>query len=203
MNRLAVLVVLVAGCSREPEKPSTPEWPPKLDKPYPDLELVDQAGQKVRLSSFKGRVILVEAIGMNCSACQAFAGAHAAGSFEGVAPQKGLASIETLFQQHAGVAFDDPRFVFVQLLLYSMTMKAPTADDARRWAEHFGMERSRDHVVLAGEPWLLGTASYDLIPGFQLIDKDFVLRSDSTGHQPRHNLVTHLLPMVGKLIEGE
>jgi hypothetical protein len=203
MNRLVIAVVLLAGCSREPEKPAGPEWPPKLDKPYPDLELVDQAGQKVKLSSFKGRVILVETVGMNCSACQAFAGAHETGAFEGVAPQKGLESIEKLFAKHAGIPFDDSRFVFVQLLLYSMSMKAPTADDARRWAEHFGMERSGDRIVLAGEPWLLGTASYDLIPGFQLIDQHFVQRSDSTGHQPRHNLYTHLLPMVGKLVEGE
>jgi len=203
MSRLAAVVVLLAGCSREPEKPATPEWPPRLDKPYPDLELVDQTGQKVKLSSFKGRVMLVEAVGMNCPACQAFAGAHEAGGFEGITPQKGLSSIEKLFAQHAGVPFGTDRLVFVQVLLYSMSMKAPTADDARRWAEHFGMERSSDRVVLAGEPWLLGTASYDLIPGFQLVDRNFVLRSDSTGHQPRHNLYTHLLPMAGRLVEGE
>jgi cytochrome oxidase Cu insertion factor (SCO1/SenC/PrrC family) len=39
-------------------------WPPQLGQPYPDLELVDQTGQKTRLSSFKGKVILIEPVGM-------------------------------------------------------------------------------------------------------------------------------------------
>jgi cytochrome oxidase Cu insertion factor (SCO1/SenC/PrrC family) len=42
------------------------DWPPKLNEPYPDLHLIDQTGSPTRLSDFKGKVILVEPIGMPC-----------------------------------------------------------------------------------------------------------------------------------------
>ena len=49
------------------------DWPPKLNEPYPDLQLIDQEGAPTRLSDFKGRIILLEPIGMTCKACQASA----------------------------------------------------------------------------------------------------------------------------------
>jgi len=79
-------------------------------------------------------------------------------------------------------------------------MKAPTSKDAKEWADHFHMKRSQNHIVLAGTKEFIGKASYNLIPGFQLIDKNFVLRADSTGHNPRHDLWRYLLPMMPKLI---
>ncbi|MFQ5960639.1 MAG: peroxiredoxin family protein [Candidatus Methylomirabilales bacterium] len=178
------------------------KWPPRVGEPYPDLELFDQTGQKVRLSSFKGSVLLIEPVGMTCPACQAFAGAHRHGSFEGVVPQHGLPSIEELFPRYTnGLSLDDDRIVLVQLLLYSMSMGAPSPDDARRWAEHFRMDRSKNFVVLAGTEGLLGPASYNMIPGFQLVDRNFILRADSTGHHPRHDLWRYLLPMVPQLLQ--
>lgn len=186
----------------EQAAPSTVKWPPKLGEPYPDLELTDQSGRRVRLSSFKGRVLLIEPVGMTCPACQAFSGAHRYGSFEGVVPQQGLPSIEELFPRYTnGLSLSDERIVFAQLLLYNMSMGVPTLDDARRWAEHFKLARLKNHFVLAGAKELLGPASYNLIPGFQLVDRNFVMRADSTGHQPRHNLFTELLPMVPGLLE--
>jgi hypothetical protein len=177
-------------------------WPPRLGEPYPDLELIDQTGQPVRLSSFKGSVILIEPVGMTCPACQSFAGAHRLGSYEGVVPQEGLPSIEELLPRYAqGLSLSDDRIVFVQLLLYSMSMGPPTPADARQWAEHFRVDRAKNHVVLAGTKELLGPASYEMIPGFHLVDRNFILRVDSTGHQPRHSLFTELLPMVPRLLE--
>jgi hypothetical protein len=178
-------------------------WPPRLGEPYPDLTLIDQTGEPVRLSSFKGSVILIEPVGMTCSGCQAFSGAHRRGSFKGITPQPGLPSMEELFPRFTGgLSLSDRRIVFVQILLYSMSMDAPTPADAREWAEHFGLDRSKNHVVLAGTKDLLGQASYDMIPGFQLVDRNFVLQADSTGHNPRHNLVSHLLPMVPQLLSA-
>ena len=69
-------------------------WPPKLNEPYPDLHLVDQDGKLTRLSEFKGKIILVEPIGMPCQACQAFCGGHHVGGFRGIRPQPSLPSIE-------------------------------------------------------------------------------------------------------------
>ena len=177
-------------------------WPPRVGEPYPDLELIDQTGQLVRLSSFKGSVLLIEPVGMNCPACQSFAGAHRLGPYEGIQPQGGLPSIEELVPQYTrGASLSDDRIVFVQLLLYSMTMDAPTSEDARKWAEHFRVDRAKNHIVLAGTKEFIGQASYDMIPGFQLVDRNFILQVDATGHRPRHNLFTQLLPAIPRLME--
>ena len=179
-------------------------WPPVLEEPYPDLELIDHRGEKVRLSSFKGSVLLIEPVGMTCPACQAFSGAHRYGAYKGVVPQQGLPSMEELFPRYTdGLSLSDDRITFVQLILYSMSMKAPTPRDAKKWAKHFRLDRIKNHVVLVGTQDLLGTASYNMIPGFQLVDRNSVFRSDSTGHRPRHSLWTHLLPMVPKLLQEE
>ncbi len=181
---VALIIALSAILLKVTSADAKVDWPPRLGKPYPDLALTDQTGKVVRLSDFKGSVIFIEYVGMTCPACQAFAGAHRLGSFANVKPQRGLQSIEEYFPRHAGgLTLDDERIVFVQILLYSMSMQAPTPEDARSWAAHFKLDRARNQIVLAGKKELIGPASYNLIPGFQLVDKDFVLRSDSTGNR--------------------
>ena len=176
-------------------------WPPIVGEPYPDLVLIDRDGRTVNLSSFRGAVLVIEPIGMTCSACQAFSGGHRFGSFGGVIPQKNLPSIEELFPQYAhGVSLSDGRLVFIQILFYDMNTGVPTANDVDRWIDHFQMDRSDNYYVFAAPKRIIGPASFRMIPGFQLIDQDFVLRSDSTGHTPRDDLYTQLLPMVPSLL---
>ena len=180
-----------------------PAWPPQKNRTYPDLELVDQDGQITRLSDFKGKVILLEPIGIPCPACVAFAGGHERGAFEGIEPQADLESIEAYAQQFGHVRLDDDRIVRVQLLLFNQAMQAPTLAEAVAWAEHFQLRRSSNEVVLVGTPSMATRASRDLIPGFQLIDKHFILRADSTGHVPADDLYAKLLPQLRKLIEED
>jgi len=180
-----------------------PAWPPEKNRSYPDLELVDQEGQVTRLSDFKGKVILVEPIGIPCQACIAFAGGHELGAFQGIEPQSDLESIESYAKQFGDVRLDDDRVVRVQLLLFDHAMQAPTLTNAVAWAEHFQMRRSSNEVVLVGTPSMATKDSRDLIPGFQLIDKHFILRSDSTGQSPADNLYRKLLPQIRKLIDEE
>ena len=82
-------------------------------------------------------------------------------------------------------------------------MGVPGPEDAKKWAEHFHFDRSKNRIVLAGAKEFLApenyNASYNLVPGFQLIDRDFILRSDSTGHNPHDGLYTQLLSMVPQL----
>ena len=40
------------------------EWPPKVGQPYPGLQLFDSNGLKVSLSDYRGKVIIIEPIGM-------------------------------------------------------------------------------------------------------------------------------------------
>ncbi len=91
--------------------------------------------------------------------------------------------------------------VVVHLLLFGFDMQQPSVADAKEWAEHFDLDPREGHLVLVGSPTLFGRSTMSRVPGFQLIDRDFRLRFDSTGHQPRHDLWTELLPALGKMIK--
>lgn len=180
-------------------------WPPKLNEAYPDFEF-SVGSQTKHISSMKGKIVLVEMIGMNCPACQSWAGASKKGAFEGITPQSDLQPFEETFKRYTGgLSLDDPRIVYVQLLLFNMQMKAPRADDVKRWSEHFHKGMSHKPIVLAGAPEFLlppyYQKTYDLVPGFQIIDKHGILRYDATGHSPRHNLWTDALPAIPKLLD--
>ena len=68
-------------------------WPPKLGELMPNLKLEDHRGEEVELASLRGKVVLLEYVGMSCPACQSFSGAAKSGSFGGVRPQSGLRSV--------------------------------------------------------------------------------------------------------------
>jgi len=178
-------------------------WPPELNKEFPDVELIDQNGSKLRISDFQGSVLLIEYIGMNCPACQAFSGANTKiGPYQNNGVQKGLKSIKEYCPLYAnGVSLTDDEITYIQILLYDMKLGSPGLEDAKKWAKHFRFDSAKREFVTVPTKDLRGNASYNLIPGFQLVDKNFVLRSDSTGHNPRHNLWKTLLPMVSKLME--
>jgi hypothetical protein len=209
---VAATAMLVAACGggddvsivREAPAAQAPApfpWPPRVGEPYPDLQLVDQTGRPTSLASLKGRVLLVEMIGMTCPACQGFSGAKERGTFGGIDSDGGLPSIDDLLVQYARGATLNDDLVLVQILLFDLKMGPPTADDARAWAAHFHRDAAKHQYVLAGGPALHNQASYVMVPGFQLVDRRFVLRWDATGHTPRHNLYTELLPAIPAILQ--
>lgn len=177
-----------------------PTWPPEKYRTYPNLELIDQEGRVTRLSDFRGDVILIEPVGMSCQACVAFSGGHQRGAFDGTPPQSDLESIDTYARDYGQIGMDDPRIVHVQIVLFNKNMEAPSEEEVRAWAKHFGMDRDENEIVLAGTPSMVSQASRDLVPGFQLVDKNFMLRADSTGSAPQDDLYTDLLPMIQQLL---
>lgn len=200
--RVLVTVLAVLAGTALPAGCAPPNWPPRVGQPYPDLEFVNHDGRAIRMSDFNGRILLVEPIGMNCPACNGFAGAGRKGGFEGLQSQGGLDSIEQYLSEYAGTRLG-PELVLVHLLLYDFTMGAPNLEDARMWAEHFDLTDQKNVYVVYSERDLRGDASYNLIPGFQLVDRDSILRKDSTGHHPRHNLWKELLPEVRNLLDQQ
>ena len=198
---LYLTILICLGLLAPPASLAEHIWPPLVGEKYPDLELTDHRGRRFKLSSLRGKLILVEPVGMPCKACQAFAGGHKKGGYQGVAPQPGIPSIEELLKNYGGGArANDRRLVVVQLLLYDMMRKAPALDDAKRWAKHFGLERKANHYVAVPTKDLRSNATFNMIPGFQLIDRSFVLRYDATGHNPKHNLYRDLIPALGKIL---
>lgn len=175
-------------------------WPPQIDQRYPELQLIDQEGRLTSLKDFEGRVILVELVGMSCPACVSFSGGHERGSFERTAPQANLESLDKYLRKYGRIRLDDSRLVFVQILLFNPEMRAPSLAEIQKWANHFGFDRSQDRVVLAGSLPLASTMSRELIPGFHLIDKQFILRAASHGGDSE-KLYTELAPKIRELIK--
>jgi hypothetical protein len=184
-------------------KPGVEFWPPRRGERYPNLTLYDHRGQLVSLASLRGKVILLEPVSMTCEACQSLSGAGKVGCFGNQPAQTGVDAFEDYFPRYTGgLSLSDPRIAYVQVLLYGLDLHAPSPADAKAWAHHFKFDERPNVYVLAGTPELIGPASYAMIPGFQLIDKNFVLRAwwygeTSTGD----DLWTKLLPMVPQLLD--
>jgi thiol-disulfide isomerase/thioredoxin len=181
------------------EEPLPFAWPPVLNAEYPDLQLVDQTGQATRLSDYRGKVILVELVGTPCGACQAYSGGHERGTYRGGKCQANLESIEIYAKRYGGFDLKNKNVVLVQVLLFNESMQAPTVEDAAAWAKHFGMDRAKNQIVLVGLPAMATRQSFDMIPGFHLVNREFKLDRESNGLSPRHNLYTELLPRMGRL----
>ena len=187
----ALLLLLVSsGVAKE-------SWPPVLDMPYPNLKLLNQDGKLTELAQFKGKVILIEPIGMTCSACNAFADTSGAGGIGGAAQQQGLPSFHKLAKDYGRVTLPSQDVVVVHLLLYNAQMKPPTLADAKAWSKHFGLSTFDNEYVLVGKK---EHQVYELVPGFQLVDREFRLVSDSSGHNPKNDLYKHLFPKLGALV---
>jgi hypothetical protein len=186
-----------------PDKPLR-GWPPVVGQFYPNVILKDQTGQVTALSDFRGKVVLVEVVGLTCRACHAFAGGNESGvgQFRGIKPQKGLGSIEQYARGYAKLSLDHPDIVFVQLVLYGMDgRRPPSEEDARAWARHFHMDRAKNRVVLIGDQRFISAETRRLIPGFHLIDQNGILRAMSS-NDPRHDsLHGSLLPKLARFVK--
>ncbi|BBM86474.1 hypothetical protein [Candidatus Uabimicrobium amorphum] len=207
---IAILImILICSCNEKPGQTVAKtkknfSWPPVLGKEYPNLQLYNHRGEFVRLNKFKGKIIVVEPIGMNCPACNAFAGANdkSIGKFSGISPQANLPSFKEALKTYGGIDFSKEDIIYIHLLLYDLKMQAPTQQDAKNWAKHFAIH-SKNEMVLVGTKEMQGRASYRMIPGFYLIDENFMVVSDSTGHHPKHNLYTELIPKLKKLLQRQ
>ncbi len=178
-------------------------WPPKVGEPFPDIVFTNYDGRKIRMSDFAGKVVLAEPIGMTCPACNGFSGGQTRGGVGDIVPQQGLYSIEQYLPAFGGgVTLDNRNVVLVQIMLYDLYEDAPDMEDVRVWAEHFGFDRNPNVYVVFSEHDLRGLASYLMIPGFHLVDRQSVVRYDATGHWPEHDLYTELLPAVPQLLRN-
>lgn len=182
---------------------TAPTWPPTLGQRYPDLELTDLNGERVELSEYHAgsNVLLIEAVGLSCKACQAFAGGHEIGGLFGHAPQPGLRSLEKYIQIYGRSAdLDSDRLVTIQILFYGPNGgdRCPTLAEARQWAAHFKKANPKVVFLLADQT-LTGPKTRKLIPGFHLVDRHFVLRCDA-GNPPRGDLSKDFIPSISRVL---
>ena len=206
---LFVLLLCVLTLTPPPPPPmrfieTIKPWPPELEKPYPDLELIDQNGRAFRLSDYRGKVILLQNIGINNPASQTLAGSSKKGAYLGVPLQEDLNSIYDFFPRYTGgLRLPNKDVVFIQIIFYGISFGHPTQKEAQAWAAHFDMRAEKNQIVAVSPHDLRSGKTYGLIPGFHLIDRNFILRADSSGPKPKDDLFKILLPMVPFAIKAE
>lgn len=181
-----------------------PFWPPTAGKPFPDLAVTTEDGENTSLfkvlEKFNAKLILVEPAALTCAGCHAFAGAHTKGNFRGVSPQTDLKSIEQYFEQFGHSELVNNDVVFVQILLYSMTMGPVSAKDAREWANHFEMGLKERHLVIGAGNEYQNAASMAMVPGFYLLDSQLQVVKESVGYSPKSSLYTDLIPLAASML---
>lgn len=181
----------------------TTAWPPKLNAPYPSVNMVDQEGQLTSIEDFRGKVVLIEIVGMTCPACVALSGGSLYGGYGSTLPQSNIEPIDEYVERFSGESLDNPDIVFVQILLSDPTMQPTDSEDAQTWAYHFRMNRKEGRIVLGGSKALFSGESLSLVPGFHLLDRNSVLRADSSGTLPPDNLYEKLIPMIPDLLSEQ
>lgn len=176
-------------------------WPPKVGEKFPDIAFRDHRGEPFSFASLQGRPTLIEMVAMTCAGCQGFSGGGKYGGFKGFASQPFLKSMSEYFPDYTGglQLYDGP-LNFVQIVVYDLELEAPEPEELALWREHFKLDgHTNVYVVTGGEP-LANKDSFQMIPGFLLLDKNGVLKYDSAGHRPKHDLFRVTLPAVRSLL---
>ena len=185
------------------QKNTLADWPPKTGKPFPRFDLFDHANNRFTFDSLRGKPTVIEFISMTCAGCQAFAGGNKFGPYGGLASQPNLESFETYFKQYAGLDLYSGDVNYVVVVVYNDKLRTPTAQDLSKWRSHFQME-SHNNAYFVSSTELASGDTYKMVPGFMLLNSDQSVVFDSTGHNPKHNLYTELLPGVkGLLRKGQ
>ncbi len=178
-------------------------WPPQMNVRYPDLKLLNQKGQDFKLSDYEGRVIVVEYIDMGSPISQAQSGAKERGVFSTASNKfdKLTQSFDVMLEKNTEPSLTLPQddIVMVKVIVFGPEGKQGSRDDAQDWAEHFGFTIENNVIVAVPEVDIRGEAMNGVIGGYQLLDKNYKLRVDSAGPDPKHNLRMTFMPMVPKL----
>ncbi len=178
-------------------------WPPKMNEPYPDIDLIDQNGQEFKLSSLKGKIVIVEFIDMTSPISQAQSGAWLVGAYGRIQEiDKYTETFSDTLRKNTepSIILPNNNIMQVKIIVYSEDGKQPSRDDAQNWASHFGYTREEGVIVSVARNDIRDIRTQELVTGFQLIDKNQILRVDSAGPTPKHNLKMTLVPLIPKLM---
>ena len=146
-------------------------WPPLRGKPFPDLVLFDQEGKEVKLSSFKGKVILLQWVAATSPGSISQAGGFESDAFQGTPAQPGVWRLDKELKE-AKVPVDSEGLVWLQVMVYGPREAVPTQADAQAWAKHFKLaERARTHVLYTDARYQV-EATRNMVPGYLVIGPD-------------------------------
>lgn len=184
-------------------------WPPKMNDPYPDFELINTKGQKFSLEEFAGKAVIMEYIDMSSPVSQAQSGANIVGPF-GVTRKddidRATQPLSAIINRvTAGrIAYPNDDIMHIQVLVRTQTDGQPTLDDADRWKKHFDINEERDNIIVSVPVKDLRDreTTGKILTGYQLIDRKQRLRADSSGTAPKHNLELTLIKLLESLVQN-
>ncbi|MDH5721730.1 MAG: hypothetical protein OEY94_00185 [Alphaproteobacteria bacterium] len=177
-------------------------WPAQMNTEYPDFEVIDQDGRQFKISSLRGKVILVEIIDMMNPVSLSYNGAAEYGLFGKAqgADQYEISLAKTIEKQMQG-SFSLPHaeVIVLKLIVYNQEGTQPNAMDAESWANFYRLKKEDNYYVVVPAKDFRGEETDRIVPGYQLIDRDFNLRVDAAGPAPKHNFKMSLIPHIPKL----
>ncbi|RMG41610.1 MAG: hypothetical protein D6719_08165 [Candidatus Dadabacteria bacterium] len=178
-------------------------WPPHLNSVYPRLVLPTLAGKRFPLERLKGRPFIVEYADARSPVSQGLAGVNMFRPIFGVSPNISIQPIASYFKRYTGgITISSPDFIYVHILLTGPDGKAPTRDVLRHWVSHFRLKRGPNHIILGGHPDLLTYNVRKIAPGFQVIDRNFVVRASATGIPGDQVIKGTILPELSHIIKN-
>lgn len=178
-------------------------WPPAMNSTYPDYELIDQEGKQFKISDFKGKVIVMEMVDMSSPVSQSFSGAAKHGLFGTIDKFDEFSKPfdEMLSEYTDGqVVLPLSNVVTIKVIIHTQTDAQPLPSDAENWANFFRLSKADNVIVAVPVNDIRGMQTDTITPGFQLVDQEMLLRVDSAGPNPKHNLGLTLIPKVPDLI---
>ena len=197
---LAALLPLLAGCfEKNPFEDAS--WPPRLGKPFPDIAFVDHRGKAVRLADYRGKLLLVEPVVMNCKACNSLADRYSRGAYLGAEKQDGMPNMDELLRRFGkGLTLSHPDILHVQLILYDLTNDRPDPEDAKLWSEHFRFDRDPNVVVLVPAQDPRNRKSFETIPGVWLVDRDQTVIANAAASNRGATIWDDVMPLVAQRV---
>lgn len=182
-------------------------WPPVMNESYPELGLIDSTGNPFKMADQKGKVLVVEYIDMSSPDSQSYSGAKTKGVYggEGKTFNESLPSFEEMVsrENQGKLVLPNPDIVFIKVIIFNANGEQAKPADAEGWEKHFGFTRENNYIVCVPEKDIRDKTTDSIIPGFHLIDKQFYLRVDSAGPEPKHSLQFRLVTMIPTLLAAE
>lgn len=180
------------------------DWPPLMNKPYPNLLLIDQNGQTFNLSQHEGKIIILEYIDMLSPVSQAQSGA----GLLGVYGNKDIVSVDKYMVPFSAAlikngvdtnVLSQNDVIQIKVLVYGDDGQT-TVSDVENWTNHFQLGEEQNVIVATPQKDMRDDSVSMAVGGYQLLDRKMRLRVDSSGPTPKHNLDMTLIPLFEKLV---
>lgn len=169
-------------------------WPPQIGQQFPVMPMLSPTLEKRMTDSLRGRVTLIEYASMRSPATQALAGSGERGPYGAVNTYASLKVLESYFPTYsAGVQAGEVNRV--QILMVDLRSQIVSPALAKAWSDHFELETKHGRIVLIASAALLQGSGSELIGGFQLLDKNMIVRGDATGARSK-TLFSGLFPLM-------